>query len=422
MSEHSGPSLFNRHQPMIPYMYYPQNLPKDRTSMRGSDTRHQILVPSTHQLATAPGNGWPKTQKSNHPNGNHQNSNSMIGQPSTFGSQVNEDNRNHLGRLSRPRDEQPIRRIGQFNPPTGLSSMGQLNQQYEHQSELGSSRNPINIFGHSPTDNYLNSPRYEIQRNPFPSKNPIQINRTAHSTKSPISLGSHARESRQQPPKNALGFVYGTTNPANFTDLYSDKPPKESRAEQERVNPARQSQTYQKQPLELVNPRRAYTPQRKFNPLCMQLAPFSPSKPEPNKVICGCRRMLNGMCEYADEWLLWVFETPARVQDPSLKERYFQILQKQRNEEDEKQIENDVTRTYPELQVYTKKGPDASKLSNVLNAIAIQNPIIGYVQGINFIVASLMFHIKEEHLTFYVFEHLMDLLDLRELYKKGRLG
>ncbi len=425
MKEASGPSLFNRHQPMVPYMYQLQPAARDRQSMRAAEPRHQVFVPSTHQLSAGQSTGGPRGPKpSQHP-GLHLNS--AIGQPSLYGSQAAEDNRNHLGRLIRPRDEQLVRRIGNLNPALGMNSMGHLSQQPETQSQIGSSRNMINIFSNSPTDIYINSPRNDIHRNNLLHKGPVQHNRSVHAAKTPASLNPQPRDARQtaagpQQPKNALHFVYGSNNPASYaSDLYSDKSTKESGADLDRLHPARQSQTHQKQPLELAKHRRAYTPQRNLNPLCRQLAPFSPTKTEPGKVACGCRKLVTGVCEYADEWLQTLFDTPDRPQDrdANLREQYLQILQQPRNEEDEKQIDNDVTRTYPELQVYTRKGPDASKLSNVLNAIAIQNPIIGYVQGINFIVASLMFHLREEHLTFFVFARLMDLLDLRELYRKG---
>ena len=41
-------------------------------------------------------------------------------------------------------------------------------------------------------------------------------------------------------------------------------------------------------------------------------------------------------------------------------------------------------------------------LTRILNAIAVYMPDLGYVQGMNFIVASLMLIICDEENTFYV--------------------
>ncbi len=45
---------------------------------------------------------------------------------------------------------------------------------------------------------------------------------------------------------------------------------------------------------------------------------------------------------------------------------------------------------------------------------------IGYVQGMNFVVAALLYHASEE-IAFWLFVALIDQLELRDVYKHGTL-
>lgn len=163
---------------------------------------------------------------------------------------------------------------------------------------------------------------------------------------------------------------------------------------------------------------RGRTPQKRGNPLLVVKTPDSKVFRETSeKNRCNCRRSPSGECEFASEWAEYVSESPAdRV---SLKFSYEAILQKPRTHEDEKQINHDVTRTFPDLTIYSKNGGEGHKLSNILNAIASHYPELGYIQGMNFIVASILFHVQEEYLTFWIFIHLCNFLDMKEVYKKG---
>lgn len=164
---------------------------------------------------------------------------------------------------------------------------------------------------------------------------------------------------------------------------------------------------------------RSMTPKaagRGYNPLkSPELKMFRPSL---DKNTCNCGRTEDGVCEYADHWMSFIIQRPSDYHQ--LEASYRMILQQPRSAEDEKQIGHDVSRTFPDLTIYTKNTGETSKLSNILNALASHLPDMGYVQGINFIVASILYHVQEEYLTFWIFVHLCNYLDMNEIYRKGR--
>lgn len=133
--------------------------------------------------------------------------------------------------------------------------------------------------------------------------------------------------------------------------------------------------------------------------------------------ICKCRKTFAGACEIAEDWKTYIIKRPLDLN--YLKNTYNSILKRRRNNEDTIQIDKDVPRTYPELDVYLPDTSSTRKLTNILNAVAIHFPKLGYIQGMNFIAASLIYHIQEEDLTFWVFAHLVEFLNLHELYKPG---
>jgi len=49
---------------------------------------------------------------------------------------------------------------------------------------------------------------------------------------------------------------------------------------------------------------------------------------------------------------------------------------------------------------------------------SIFDPKVGYVQGINFIVGSLLFH-AEEYIAFYLLEMLIGRYEMRDIYQDG---
>jgi len=71
------------------------------------------------------------------------------------------------------------------------------------------------------------------------------------------------------------------------------------------------------------------------------------------------------------------------------------------------QIDRDVNRTFPTLAYFGKGSDGEETLRRVLNAYAIYNPTIGYVQGMNMLVGYLLDRLRDEETAFWVFVSMM---------------
>ena len=61
------------------------------------------------------------------------------------------------------------------------------------------------------------------------------------------------------------------------------------------------------------------------------------------------------------------------------------------------------------------QNPNYYRLKRVLSAFSYYDHSIGYMQGMNFIAATLMYHCNEE-VAFWLFVHLMQMSDVRSIY------
>jgi len=88
----------------------------------------------------------------------------------------------------------------------------------------------------------------------------------------------------------------------------------------------------------------------------------------------------------------------------------------------ELQIEKDITRTFPQQAIFQQRaGEGQQSLSRVLLAFSKYDNTIGYVQGMNFIVGSLLMHCSEE-VTFWLFVALIEDYEMRDIYMPGLPG
>jgi hypothetical protein len=78
----------------------------------------------------------------------------------------------------------------------------------------------------------------------------------------------------------------------------------------------------------------------------------------------------------------------SKVEGESLK-RYLWSISSVRSEYDE-EIEKDVERTFPEDLTFSKGKTSYQKCFSVLRSISYHAPNLGYVQGFNFIVGTLI--------------------------------
>mmetsp|Transcript_34594 Transcript_34594/g.42646 ORF Transcript_34594/g.42646 Transcript_34594/m.42646 type:complete len:376 (+) Transcript_34594:163-1290(+) len=84
-------------------------------------------------------------------------------------------------------------------------------------------------------------------------------------------------------------------------------------------------------------------------------------------------------------------------------------------------IERDIPRTYPDVEYFFNTDVQDSVL-RVLRALAAEFPSVGYVQGMNFIAAQLLFHCNsDEDRAFLLFRKLITFpkYDLKSVYING---
>jgi len=102
---------------------------------------------------------------------------------------------------------------------------------------------------------------------------------------------------------------------------------------------------------------------------------------------------------------------------PKLKCDYAKLLaqiSEQAQETQVIQIEKDITRTYG-LAAFL----DRAVLRRILTVWSIFDPKVGYVQGMNFIVGSLLFH-AEEYIAFHLFTMLIGRYEMRDIFQDGK--
>lgn len=75
-------------------------------------------------------------------------------------------------------------------------------------------------------------------------------------------------------------------------------------------------------------------------------------------------------------------------------------------------IQLDSLRTFPEEPYFEENSPGCQALKNVLSTFVKYDPMLGYVQGMNFITASLIWHSTEED-AFWLLVMLMEDYELR---------
>ena len=91
------------------------------------------------------------------------------------------------------------------------------------------------------------------------------------------------------------------------------------------------------------------------------------------------------------------------------------------NGDNYRQIQKDITRTYPSRITFNHKEKILKKLENVLKAFSAYDNKIKYCQGMNFIVAFLLYH-SEEYISFWLFVSLIEEYDLRSAYMEDFPG
>jgi len=86
---------------------------------------------------------------------------------------------------------------------------------------------------------------------------------------------------------------------------------------------------------------------------------------------------------------------------------------------DIQQIKRDLNRTFPDCPFFFENAEGQIMLQRVLTSLCKYDPSIGYVQGMNFVVGTLLYHCSEE-IAFWLFVSLIEDHEMREIYMPGK--
>ncbi|EAS02887.3 rab-GTPase-TBC domain protein (macronuclear) [Tetrahymena thermophila SB210] len=138
-----------------------------------------------------------------------------------------------------------------------------------------------------------------------------------------------------------------------------------------------------------------------------------------NRTKCKCDSNLQdntSTCSRALKWLFTLYKDDELVK---LKQDYEKLKENAKDFAEEKQkiqIEKDITRTFGNADYL-----DKDVLRRVLTVWSVFDPSVGYVQGMNFVVATLLYH-AEEYVAFYLLEMLTGRFEIRDIYQNGLPG
>ncbi|EAS03642.2 rab-GTPase-TBC domain protein (macronuclear) [Tetrahymena thermophila SB210] len=130
---------------------------------------------------------------------------------------------------------------------------------------------------------------------------------------------------------------------------------------------------------------------------------------------CSCDLNLkqDATCSKAYQWL---FKQYKKEELEELKKTYNNLKNHHLPEMEPcmQQIEKDLQRTFPQLEMFQNE-KHINSLRNLLQTVAKYDPIIGYVQGMNMIGASLLYH-AEEYISFWIMQIIFEKLEMRDIY------
>ena len=142
------------------------------------------------------------------------------------------------------------------------------------------------------------------------------------------------------------------------------------------------------------------------------------------KQLCKCPKTKSR--DYCDNIHILLQMTKNNIIKQNSRELYLNLLKINDktldiNGDNSRQIKKDITRTYPSRITFNHKEKILKKLENVLKAFSAYDNKIKYCQGMNFIVAFLLYHC-EEYVSFWLFVSLIEEYDLRSAYMEDFPG
>lgn len=139
---------------------------------------------------------------------------------------------------------------------------------------------------------------------------------------------------------------------------------------------------------------------------------------EKNFPKCTCQRKRHETCDYGDNWTNLVFRSHKAFEKAKAEYQYLVEGAKKSETKDSRQIGHDLPRTYQEVKFFKKGSPGYHQLENILLALSAHKNNLGYVQGMNFIGAAILYHASEEK-AFWIYDYLLKLLQMDDIYSHG---
>ena len=133
-----------------------------------------------------------------------------------------------------------------------------------------------------------------------------------------------------------------------------------------------------------------------------------------------------GCWENASNWIKWAFTRYSRPFDHEKDTEVFKGLlsidSSHFNIDNElSSIKNDITRTVQNEEYFYTSNQGYNKVIEVLKGFTLYDSKWGYVQGMNFIVAALVYH-SNSSIAFWLFTSLIEDYQLRLNYIQGFEG
>lgn len=115
-----------------------------------------------------------------------------------------------------------------------------------------------------------------------------------------------------------------------------------------------------------------------------------------------------------------VWQSMSQATSTYLETMYDQLVQEKSPYE--RIIQRDLFRTFPHVKLFKEEGGiGQTRLENVLKAYSIYDPLVGYCQGLGFLVGPLLLNLGEKE-AFCVFVRLMETYDMRGMFTLNMEG
>ncbi|CAG8564573.1 1971_t:CDS:2 [Paraglomus occultum] len=116
--------------------------------------------------------------------------------------------------------------------------------------------------------------------------------------------------------------------------------------------------------------------------------------------------------------LIW--QSMCQASSTYLETMYSQLLEE--SSPYDRIIQRDLARTFPNVDLFKKEGGEGqTKLWNILRAYSLYDPLVGYCQGLGFLVGPLLMQMDEAQ-AFAVFVRLMETYDMRSMFTLNMEG